>query len=350
LKTRIHTDQTKIGLLPDPRESVLIRVIRVPAFLIGGLTALRSPYPYVALPMLKIGILDFDTSHAVEFTRRLNHLGIAEDQWVEGGKVVIGCPGESKLSPERIAGFTETMKKMDVPLVEKPADMIGKVDVMLIEAVDGSVHYERAKPFLEAGVPCYVDKPFTNSAADARKLADLAAKKKLPLFSSSSLRFAPELVAFMEDAKHGKVLGALAYGPAPLSGVEGRNPGLFHYGIHALEVLYTLMGPGCESVTCTSDKGADVVTGHWKDGRVATVRGTRGGAGTYGAVAFAEKATTPVAIGTKYIYRELLKKIVETYTTGKPPIDIGVTVEMMAFMESALKSANNHGMVQKVEG
>jgi predicted dehydrogenase len=296
--------------------------------------------------MLKFGILDFDTSHAGEFTKRLNHVGIDKDQWVDGGKVVVGCPGESKLSPERIAGFTEQMKKMEVPLVDKPGDMIGKVDVMLIEAVDGSVHYERAKPFLEAGIPCFVDKPFTCSVADARKLVDLAAKKKLPLFSSSSLRFAPELVDYMKDDKHGKVLGAVAWGPASL---HERNPGLFHYGIHAVEVLYTLMGPGCESVTCTSDKTVDVVTGQWNDGRVATVRGTRSGPAVYGANVFAEKATGPLTISTKYIYRELLKKIVETYTTGKPPIDIAVTVEIVAFIEAAFKSANNHGMVQKVE-
>jgi virulence factor len=230
--------------------------------------------------------------------------------------------------------------------VDKPADMIGKADAVLIEAVDGSVHYERARPFLEAGVPCFVDKPFTCSVADARKLVDLAAKKKLPLFSSSSLRFAPDLVAYMAEPKHGKVLGAMAWGPASL---HERNPGLFHYGIHAVEVLYTLMGPGCESVTCTSDKAVDVVTGHWKDGRAANVRGTRSGPGAYGAVAFAEKGVTPLAIDAKYIYRELLKKIVETYTTGKPPIDIAVTVEIVAFIEAAWKSANNHGTVQKVE-
>jgi virulence factor len=299
--------------------------------------------------MLKLGILDFDTSHAVEFARRLNHVGKDEDQFVDGAKIVIGCPGESKLSPERIAGFTEQMKKMDVPLVDKPADMIGNVDAMLIEAVDGSVHYERAKPFLEAGIPCYVDKPFTCSVADARKIVDLAAKKKLPLFSSSSLRFAPEIVEYMADAKQGKVLGAVTWGPASLSGVENRNQGLFHYGIHAVEVLYTLMGSSCESVTCTSDKAVDVVTGHWKDGRVATMRGTRSGPGNYGATAFAEKSTKTIDIGTKYIYRELLKKIVETFTTGKPPIDIAVTVEIVAFIDAAFKSANNHGMVQKVE-
>jgi virulence factor len=62
--------------------------------------------------MLKLGILDFDTSHAVEFTRRFNHKEIAEDQWVDGAQVVIGCPGESKLSPERIPEYTAAMKKL----------------------------------------------------------------------------------------------------------------------------------------------------------------------------------------------------------------------------------------------
>ena len=54
--------------------------------------------------MIRLGILDFDTSHCVEFTKRLNHVGIAKDQCVEGAKVVVGCPGKSKLSPERIPG------------------------------------------------------------------------------------------------------------------------------------------------------------------------------------------------------------------------------------------------------
>lgn len=299
------------------------------------------------MTMIKFGLLDFDTSHAVEFTKRLNHLAIDKEQFVDGGKVVIGCPGESKLSPERIAGYTDEMKKLGVPLADKPTDMIGKVDAMLIEAVDGSVHYERARPFLEAGIPCFVDKPFACSVSDARKMIDLAAKKKLPLFSSSSLRFAPELVDFVADQKHGKILGAISYGPASL---HERNPGLFHYGIHAVEVLYTMMGPGCETVTCTADKGADVTTGHWRDGRIASVRGVRAGAADYGAIAFTEKRVAQVPIGTKFIYRELLKKVVETFTTGKPPIDINETLEIVGFIEAAFKSQNNHGMPQKIGG
>jgi predicted dehydrogenase len=296
--------------------------------------------------MIKLGLLDFDTSHVVEFTRRLNHKGVAEEQWVNGAQVVIACPGESKIMPERIPVYKKEMEKLGVPLVDKPEDLISKVDGMLIESQEGGVHYERAKPFLEAGLPCFIDKPFTCGVTDARKIVELAAKKKVPIFSSSSLRYAPELVEFLADTKQGKVLGALAYGPASL---HERNPGLYHYGIHAVEILYTVMGLGCERVTCTHEKNVDVVTGQWKDGRVATVRGVRSGSSGYGCVAFMEKGVQTVAIGTKYIYRELLKKIVQLFETKKAPLDMAVTVEIVAFIEAAHKSAHNHGAGEKVQ-
>jgi virulence factor len=301
--------------------------------------------------MIKLGILDFDTSHVVEFTKRLNHVeGTPKEQLVEGAQIVIGCAGESKLSPERVEGFTATLKKFGVPLVEKPGEMIGKVDGMLIESVDGTVHYERAKPFLEAGIPCFIDKPFTCSTADAKKILELAEQKKAAVFSSSSLRYAPEVVEYVADPKPGKLVGCAVYGPASLSPIPERNAGLYHYAIHPIEVLYTLMGAGCDRVTNVHEKGVDVVTGHWKDGRVATLRGLRDGASGYGFTAFAEKAVRAVTVKTDVIYRELLKKIVEFFKTGKPPVEPATTVEIMAFIEAANKSGANHGVGETVKG
>ena len=301
--------------------------------------------------MIRLGVLDFDTSHVVEFTKRLNKKGVAKDQWVEGATVVVGCPGTSKIMPERIAGITAAMQKLGVPLVEKPTDMIGKVDGMLIESQGGGAHYAAARPFLEAGIPCYIDKPFTCGVADAKKIAALAARKKVGVFSASSLRYATELVAYMADAKKGKILGAVAFGPAPY--FEGKsdvplNPGLYHYGIHAVEILYTLMGPGCVRVSCLHEKDVDVVTGQWKDGRAATVRGIRSGNAGYGFTAFSEKGIKHSVLDTGTTYRELVKQVVLFFETKKAPVDLSVTIEMMAFIEAALKSAANHGAGEKV--
>jgi hypothetical protein len=299
--------------------------------------------------MIRLGILDFDTSHVLEFTRRLNHKDVEPEQWVDGAEVVLGCPGESRMMPERIPDVRREVERLGLKLVDRPEAMLGKVDGVLIESQEGGAHWERARPFLEAGLPCFIDKPFACSVADARKLVGLSEEKKAPLFSSSSLRYAPELVAFLSEDGRGKVLGAVAYGPARVHEPDPRrNPGLFHYGIHAVEVVYALMGPGCERVVCTHEKDVDVVTGQWRDGRVATVRGSRRGKVDYGAVAFADQGVRPLTLGTRFIYRELLKQVVAFFRQKKSPLDVAVTVEIVAFIEAALRSAANHGAGEKV--
>jgi hypothetical protein len=296
--------------------------------------------------MIRLGMLDFDSSHTVQFAKRLNHQGIAKEQWVDGAQIRIACPGQSRIMPELIASYRAEITKLGIPLVDRPEEMISKVDGMLIESQQGSVHYERARPFLEAGLPCYIDKPFTCSVADARKIIDLAQKKRVPVFSSSSLRYAPNLVEFLADPAQQPILGALAYGPAPLH--EG-NPGLFHYGIHAVEILYALMGPGCESVASMHQKDVDFVTGQWRDGRVASVRGIRAGKHDYGCLVFTARAISSLAMDTRFIYRELLKNIVSMFATNRSPLDVHITLEMIAFIEAALRSAHNHGTAQKLD-
>jgi virulence factor len=299
--------------------------------------------------MIRLGLVDFDTSHVVEFTRRLNHVDIAEDQWVEGARVVAGVPGRSVLAPEKIPGYYATIKKYGVPLFDDPADLFGKVDAVLIESVDGSVHLERARPFLERGMPTYVDKPFACSTADAKAMLDLAARTHAPMMSSSSLRYAPEVVEAKGDGSPaGAIVGAATYGPAPLD-PKGRNPGLFHYGIHPVEMLYTLMGPGCRRLTCLKLPDGEVVTGVWADDRLGTVRGIRRGNAAYGFNAFGTKGVASRGVSTTSIYRELLKQIVKMFETKEPPIDPRETLEIVAFIEAALRSAEAGGGVVEVK-
>lgn len=291
--------------------------------------------------MIRLGIVDFDTSHVVEFTKRLNHVAIDEDQWVKGAKVVAGVPGRSEISPDVIPKNLETLKGYGIEILKDPSDLFGKVDAVLIESVDGSVHLDRAMPFLQKGMPTYVDKPFACSLADAKALARVAMEKHIPLMSSSSLRYAPEVVAAAAGkGPAGAIIGVSTYGPAP---THPRNPGLFHYGIHPVEMLFTLMGAGCKRVTCLSEPGADVVTGVWSDGRVASVRGIRAGKQDYGFTVFGEKGVQTLGVSTKYIYRELLKKIVGMFETRQIPIDLRETLEIVAFIAAARLSAEAGG-------
>jgi len=292
--------------------------------------------------MIRLGICDCDTSHAVEFTKRLNHLDIEEDQWVDGARIVAAYPGESEITqPDRVHEYVAKLSSYGVEIVDRPEQLLGKVDGVLIESQEGGVHRRHAELFLNAGLPCFIDKPFACSAEDAAAIARLAEQKGLPVFSSSSLRYALEVQQLHADAPVlGRVIGAEAYSPAP---VHPRNPGLFHYGIHGVETLYALMGPGCEAVWCVFAPGAEVVVGMWRDERLGVVRGTRDGIHAYGFVAFCEKGVRAASIDTAYIYRELLKRIVQMFATGQPPLDVRESVELVAFIEAAMKSAQLEG-------
>lgn len=290
--------------------------------------------------MIRLGIVDCDTSHVVAFTQRLNHLEIAEEQWVDGAQVVAAVPLPSLVSPERVGPFTEQLRGYGVEILADPADLIGQVDGVLIEAVDGSVHRERAMPFIKAGLPVWIDKPFTCSTAEARTLVDAARDKGAPLMSASSLRYdLPVQDVQTRRAEVGRVLGVDAFTPASL---HPRNPGLFHYAVHGVELAYALMGTGCRRVRCVHTEGSDVAIGEWEDGRLATVRGTRQGAYALGFTAFTEKQVIP-ALSGKFYYRELLMRVVEMMRSGHSPISGEEMIEVVAFQEAANQSMAREG-------
>jgi predicted dehydrogenase len=291
--------------------------------------------------MIRLGIVDFDSSHSIEFTRRFNHVGVEADQRVEGARVVAGWPGTSRMGQERIAGFAEQVRACGVELVDSPEAMLGRIDAVLVLSLAGDAHLERVRPFLEAGVPAYVDKPFACSLADAEEMVRLAEANNATLFHASALRYAAEVEAFRESAATlGGLHGAVSYGPAWR---DAGNPGLFHYGIHPTAVLFALLGPGCERVWAAASEGTDVVTGAWSDGRIGTLRGGRAGSTAYGFVAFCERAVIHENVSTRYAYRNLCRKIVESFTKKMPDEPNETSLEIVRFVLAAEESGRRGG-------
>ncbi len=292
--------------------------------------------------MIRIGLVDFDTSHVEAFTQRLNHIAIAESEWVEGAKVVAGYAGVSEVMPERIPGYRAKLLEYGVEIVDSPTALIGKVDAVMVESQQGNKHLAHAKLFLEAGLPVFVDKPFAGSLAEAQEMIELAQRQKLPIMSCSSLRYDPVITAAQAKQNElGKLLSADVWTPAALH--EG-NPGMLHYGIHGVEMLYTLLGVGCQSVSMAFTEQSEVASGIWKSGHVGTVRGIREGSYGLGLVAHYEKGQAVFQVEGAAFYREMLKAVVKMFQTGEAPIPYNEMREIIAFILTAEDSRKAGGV------
>jgi hypothetical protein len=287
----------------------------------------------------RIGIIGLDTSHSVAFTKALN--ANSADASFRGYKVTTAYPYGSKeieSSAKRIPGYVDEVKQLGVEIVDSIQALLKKVDYILLETNDGRLHLEQARLVIDANKPLFIDKPMTASVKDAKEIFALAREKDVPVFSTSSLRYADHIKEIVEGKLIGSIIGADTYSPATL---ENTHPDLFWYGIHGVETLYAIMGTGCKSVTRVSTPDTDVVVGVWADGRVGTFRGIRKGKKDFGGTAF---GTTGIQqIGPYKGYQPLLEKIVEFFDTKVPPVKEADTLEILAFMEAADLSKNRGG-------
>lgn len=287
----------------------------------------------------RVGVIGLDTSHAVAFAQSLNAANPRPE--LAGFKITAVYPEGSKdiaYGLNRKPRFIAQYKAMGIEFVDSIDALLKKVDVVLLESNDGRVHLEQVIPVLKAGKRVFIDKPIAASLHDAIEIFKQSKKYNVPVFSSSSLRYVPQVQA-LANGKLGKVLGADTYSPAHL---EKTHPDLFWYGIHGVEILYTLMGTGCKTVSRTSVANTEIAVGTWNDGRVGVFRGMRTGKIDYGGTAFCEKGIESIAPYSGY--EDLLVQIVKYFRTGEVPIQPEVTLEMLAFMEAADVSKKKGGM------
>jgi hypothetical protein len=292
---------------------------------------------------LRIGIIGTDTSHVPAFTRLLNDPSTPDH--IPGARVVAAYKGGSpdlESSHTRVDKFAEEIRtKWNVEIVPDIPTLCKKVDAVLLESVDGRKHLEQARQVIACGKPLFIDKPLASTLSDAKEIDKLAKAANVPWFSSSSLRYSEVGTSMKFD----DTTGVITWGPGPFDKTHQLD--LSWYAIHPIELLYTLMGPGCEEVTRIATEGADVVVGRWKDGRLGTVRANRPSGG-YGAVVFRTKAVvqSPPKFASSYV--PLVREAVKFFQTGKPPVPNEETIEIFAFMDAAQRSKESGGKPVKL--
>ncbi len=320
------------------RRLFVLRVLCAVA-VIGYVVSAPAAESESAKKVLRAGMIGLTTSHVPAFTGALNDPKATGD--LADVEVVAGFTGGIEDNPsswDRREKFTEALREKGIKIYDTIPEMLEHVDVVFLEEVDGRPHLEWARPVIEAGKPLFIDKPMAGSLADCIEIFRLAKEKNVPCFSSSSLRFGSGFQAARSgESEFGEIKSCAAWGPMS---IEPHHPDLFWYGIHGCEILFTIMGPGCKTVTREAE---NKVVGVWGDGRTGTFEGKKG----YGAEVVGTKGSGNA--GKYEGYKPMVVEICKFFKTGKPPVSMEETLEIYTFMEAADESKRQGGKPVSME-
>ena len=245
-------------------------------------------------------------------------------------------------APERAQ--SEVLARLcNVPtILDRPEDAIGLVDgVIVCNSGEPLIHAQWAKPFVAKRIPTLVDKPLAGTLAEVEEIIALAKANDSPLMSASGFRYSAVLAEHRRKMPSlGKIWSATVMGPV------GQ---LAFYGVHALEPAHSVMGPGAEWVQNIGELDRHVVRVAYPDGRSIVLQCFKPVPWSIHLTLFGEGGYLDLELGTdeevkqQYFHRKLLHHFVEMVKTGKPPIPLDTTLEIMRILYLGEKSLAEGG-------
>ncbi|MFH1477985.1 MAG: Gfo/Idh/MocA family oxidoreductase [Verrucomicrobiota bacterium] len=296
--------------------------------------------------MIKVAIIGLDTSHSIEFPRRMQDPACAPDQSVPGLRAVTCLRFETPFQDKK--GLDQRQSQLEswgVRVTTRFEEAVADCDAIMLEINDGAYHLDYFKKVAALGKPVFLDKPLAASLADGRAIIRLMRAHHTRVWSGSSIPFCPELDGtrsrFME-VKRAHVFGALGDAPA--------GDSLVWYGVHTFEMLQRIMGPGALSVHALETKNSIIAVtdyGAGREGVVETIRGMWIYGGRIQGLVNKESQVVPFVCNNAYAYRDILRLIKTFFEGGTVPVDMLTTFEGLAMMTAA-RQAIETGKAVKV--
>jgi len=255
--------------------------------------------------MYRIGIIGTENSHAMAFAKIMN-------QNPAKGARVVGVMGPDG-SAEKI------MDEVGVDFVAKDAaEFFGKVDAMMVTCRHGSKHADYARPFIEAGLPMFIDKPLTVDVKEAAALLTLAKQKKVLVSGGSGCKYAADVQKLKTAAaelrgENALMSAAMAY----TANLYNEYDGLHFYAPHLVEVALTVLGGNIETVRASASGGSVAVTAQYPDllASLHFINETR----TLACTLFGKEKTVSSDIDLSVIYEAEVDRFLHMLNTGEMP-------------------------------
>lgn len=208
-------------------------------------------------------------------------------------------------------------------VVPNAADLIDAVDAVLIPTDRGNEHVSRARPFVEAGLPVFIDKPLCDNRADLATFERWIAVDHRPILSCSALRFAVE---FEELRARLAPVGDVRLVTATMAKSWRR------YGIHALEAAYPFFAPGgWVSALNSGQEHAEVVRYRHRDGTSLLVCVGEDWYGGFGVLSvYGTRSYVSARFQDSFsAFKRQLSAFVDYLRTGVAPFTFDQTRELM---------------------
>jgi len=290
----------------------------------------------------KIGIIGSDSTHAEAFAKLFNIPDAKTDKFNFPGYRVSAIYG---VDPERTKRFADSGKIEQI--VEKPEDMLGTVDAVMVVLRHGDLHAEHSLPFIQAGIPVWIDKPFTISCQDARLLINEASARNALLTGGSSVRFAYDILLLKNIVENGsEEIGRINSGilgmPASLSSEYG---GIHFYGSHLAESAMEVFGFDPVSVYASENNGSVVaIVSYEKYHAILNFAYSK----WYGVIS-GDKGTVYRPIDLAYSYKNSIAAFVNMMETKEIPIPFEHLYRPVALLNAVMKSLETGRKVEFAE-
>lgn len=217
-----------------------------------------------------------------------------------------------------------------------PESVIGQVDAVIIPTDKGAEHLDRARSFIEAGLPIFIDKPLTDRADHLQQFMAWQRAGRV-VCSSSAMRYAREFAALRDELPS---VGGLRLVVGTCAKSWER------YGIHALEAVYGLLPPdGWLDVCNTGSAEANMVHARHQQGVDVFLGVTEDMFGGFCHVtAYGTSGRVDARFTDSFTaFKAQLQAFVDYLSTGRAPFPFAQTVEQMRIIIAGLVSRAEGG-------
>jgi len=280
--------------------------------------------------MLKIGLIDIwlDNWHTNYYPGFLRNA--AREMGMDADLVYVYA---EKNAPGGMTNREWCEKIGGVTLLPTYEDIIRESDVLMFMCADDVFPHEQlAHKALMSGKRLYCDKTFAPDTATARRMFRLAKEYGTTVFSSSAMRFCPDLTQYMLDAAAAGKRAAFAASTGP---GEIRN-----YSVHQLEMVQLVMGRGAVDCMAFVSHDSKTVVYRYPEGRRATMVQSPNAffslmvSDDYAHWDTPNRPTNRGIEPTEY-YMPFMHKLLTFFAGGDLPVEPEDTMEIMAMQEGA---------------